>query len=51
MIKSHVMDTPSGEFTLTQQNITAQSFALVVFDVTDKTSFAAVEDFIENFNH
>ncbi len=51
MIKSHVMDTPGGEFTLTQQNITAQSFALAVFDVTDKTSFAAVEDFIENFNH
>jgi GTPase SAR1 family protein len=46
-----ITDTPPQDPTITTQMLTKQCFVFLVFDVTDKTTFANLDDFIDNFNH
>ena len=45
------MDTPGNESTLTSMSLGQQAFSILVYDVTDRSSFDKLEDFVENFNH
>ena len=50
-IKLEVMDTPGSDMMLTTSTLTTRVFVFLMFDVSDKKSFAELEDFIENFNN
>ncbi len=50
-IKLEIMDTPGQDVTLTSGSITSRVFVFLIFDVSDKNSFGALRDYIDNFNN
>ena len=50
-IDLEIMDTPGPDVMLTVNTITSRVFVFLIFDVSDKKTFGALKDYIDNFNN
>ncbi len=50
-IDLEIMDTPGPDVLITGNTISSRVFVFLIFDVSDKKTFVALEDFIDNFDN